>query len=147
MKVLLTREYLPTHTEGDLICYDEFMRPVFECKTGELVNDGNKKGVSCIPETGLVKPYKVVPHVSPTLGKCFKILDVPGRDEILIHKANYIGSNNPKTGHKDLKGCIAPGLSFGDITGDGIVELLDSKKAFDKLCELYPGGFDLYIVS
>ena len=53
----------------------------------------------------------------------------------------------PKTGHADLIGCIGVGSKIGDITGDGIPELLDSKNTLNKLLEIAPNGFVLEITQ
>lgn len=143
----ICRKYHPEQTQGEWTFCDDNGSILFECVSGELKWADNKKGLSCIKETQPGKPYKVIPWVSPSKGKCFKVLDVEGRGDILIHKANYLGSDNPKTKKSDLLGCIAPGYKFGDITDDGIPEILDSKKAFDKMCELFPEGFSLHITS
>lgn len=99
---------------------------VFTCFTLELPdlnNDGienNEKRQSCIPDG----EYPVVHHNSPKFGACFWVKDVPGRDAILIH---------PGT-HKDhTLGCILPGTEQKDITGDGLLDNVGSKKAMAEL--------------
>lgn len=62
----------------------------------------NQRGISCIPKG----TYKIVQHNSPKFGRCFHILDVPGRSEILIHAGNT---------HRDTSGCILVGLMFGTL--------------------------------
>lgn len=62
----------------------------------------NERMVSCIP----VGTYKVKRHVSPKFGACFRVEDVPGRSEILIHAGNT---------HVDTHGCILLGLMFGTL--------------------------------
>jgi len=56
----------------------------------------NVQNVSCIPE-GV---YQVKRYYSPTYRECFKIQDVPGRSNILIHAGNY---------HEDTQGCVLLG--------------------------------------
>jgi hypothetical protein len=50
--------------------------------------------------------YKVVPHQSPSKGACWKVLDVVGRADILIHSGNT---------EAQTLGCILIGLSAGTL--------------------------------
>ena len=43
------------------------------------------------------------------------VQDVPERDNVLIHVANYCGT--PPTYKSDLLGCIGLGLGFGQLLG------------------------------
>lgn len=101
--------------------------------TIELAWKDNAKKVSCIP-TGR---YNVIPRSSQKYRKHFHILDVPNRDYILIHPANY---------SRQLMGCIAVGLSHTDIDGDGLQDVTSSKRAMQVLLDTYPNGFTLIIV-
>lgn len=74
----------------------------------------NQHSISCIP-TGV---YQIAPHISPTKDKCWQIMNVPNRDDILIHVANWAS---------ELKGCIALGLSSGMM--DGEPAIMSSDKA------------------
>jgi len=65
-------------------------------KTLELAWNNNNNRISCIP-TGV---YKVIRRKSAKYGNHFHITNVPKRDFILIHNANY---------HYQLLGCIAVG--------------------------------------
>lgn len=67
-------------------------------KTLELPWKDNKRGVSCIPKGR----YLVERHHSPSKGKCFHVLGVEGRSEILIHLGNY---------PHDSLGCILVGIN------------------------------------
>jgi len=120
----LTRE--STSDEGTLgILRSEAL----EMSTGELPWRNNRVGLSCIPPGS----YVCTPHVSPRHGKCFWLKDVPGRTEILIHAANYMGST--AAGYRtDLLGCIAVGMGRGeDAKGQDMV--LKSRIAMNKLIE------------
>lgn len=78
----------------------------------------NERGASCIPDGS----YLVRRHVSPTFGPCWILLSnglyatdeeataKGGRSHILIHPANW---------PDQLRGCIAPGRSFGVIQREG----------------------------
>jgi Family of unknown function (DUF5675) len=56
----------------------------------------NQAGVSCIPEG----TYELTNRWSLKFGRHLQILNVPGREYILIHPANEA--------LRELKGCIAP---------------------------------------
>jgi len=112
MKLRLMR--VSEHNDATLgvLCLDG--RPMFvtlEDKWRE-----NEKMVSCIP-TGV---YRCVAHTSPKFGKCFKVLDVPNRSEILIHAGNT---------HKDTHGCILLGMMYGTI--GTATAILSSRAAVD----------------
>lgn len=109
----------------------------------ELPNKNNEKWVSCIP----ADLYEVIPWNSPTFGKCFKITKVKNRTDILIHKGNFAGSKNPKTGTEDTNGCQLPGFGIADFEKDGHVEVTSSNKCMNKLLETYPDGFYLDITE
>jgi hypothetical protein len=64
--------------------------------TIELPWKNNQAGVSCIPEG----KYDLVKRWSPKFGSHLQILNVPGRELILIHPAN--------DALLELRGCIAP---------------------------------------
>lgn len=64
--------------------------------TLELPWKENQRRVSCIPAGG----YQIKRHISPKFGEVFKVMDVEGRDEILIHAGNYLS---------DIQGCILIG--------------------------------------
>lgn len=140
MNATLKRTYTPTQTEGLFKLFDESGKLLFTCHSLELPNLQNQRKISCIPE-GV---YSVKKHTSPSKGLCFSLPNVPFRDNILIHKGNYVGSINPKTKTPDVKGCIILCDSYGDITNDGIKEALNSKKTMDKLLAI-ADNFNLHI--
>ena len=114
-------------TLGDAVYGD------FECKTLELPWLQNQENISCIP-TGIYKCRKIV---SQSLGECFEIIDVPNRTYVRGHKANYT---------RQIKGCVAFGMYHSDIDGDGVMDIAQSKKAFDQLMSLLPDSFFMEIV-
>lgn len=65
------------------------------CWALELPWNNNTRRRSCIP----AERYELLDHVSPKFGRCLLVSDVPGRDGILFHGANYTSQ---------LLGCIAP---------------------------------------
>lgn len=104
------------------------------CKTLELPYMSNQRGKSCIP-TG---EYTVVRRVSPKYGEHFHLVDVPGRQWILIHPANYVSQ---------LLGCIAVGKSHRDINGDGRKDLTSSVDTMKMLLQTLPkNSFKLEII-
>lgn len=102
--------------------------------TMELRWFNNMPQHSCIPEG----KYVVLPRTSPKYGKHFHIQDVPNRDLILVHAANF---------SSELKGCIGAAKAFGDINSDGIMDVTSSKAAMKILLDKFPKGFELLIIS
>jgi hypothetical protein len=97
-------------TLGDL-----FVDGKWECYSLERPWLNNEKQLSCIPPG----TYKIGLHDSPHFKRTLPhLLDVPSRDYILIHPANW---------PSELKGCIAP----GQVKGDDCV--YKSKTAFEAL--------------
>lgn len=143
MKAKICRRYYPEQTEGELQVWNEEGELVFECKTLELAWKENEKQVSCIPE-GI---YNVVPRTSPKYKEHLHVTEVPNRSLILFHHANFAGSKNPRTGHSDLRGCIAVGKDFVDINGDGIKDVTSSKATMKKLMAVAGNGFELEITQ
>jgi hypothetical protein len=120
-------------TLGSLIVLDENDANIYSCKTLERPYKDNQHIISCIPK-GTYTVCKTGPSHIPY--PHFAVQNVPNRDGICIHKANYVG---------ELEGCIAVGMSIADINGDGVLDLSDSHDAFDKLFALMPDQFQLII--
>lgn len=117
MRATLHRKYSDNATYGELTCGNVLVYTI------ELPWRDNKNSISCIPE-GV---YKVENRVSPSQGKCYRLIGVPNRSQILIHSANYT---------RELRGCIAPGLDQKDLDNDGIIDNVSSKLALEKLLKL-----------
>ena len=133
MKALLTRlQDDGKQTLGLLQCFSGITK-VFECKTMELPWKDNQRKISCIP----AGTYTVRKHNSPTHGKCFKIFDVPGRDDILIHKGNF---------NKNTLGCVLVGKDFIDINDDGTADITSSGATLEKMFMLLTDEFKLSIL-
>lgn len=117
---MLNRIYFPEGTQGvlewngTLICY-----------TIELPWLGNQRRISCIPEG----EYLLQKRFSPRFKWHFLLMDVPGRDLILIHPAN--------DAKLELLGCIAPVTAHTGI-GKGSA----SRKALEKLKALTKKAFE-----
>jgi hypothetical protein len=130
-----------SQTLSRLMAYEAFTPEQQAIWVLELPYRDNKRWVSCIKAGN----YDVIPHNSPTFGRCFKILDVPDRDDILMHVGNFAASSNPKTGSSDTQGCQLPGFDIRDLDGDGHVDVISSGDAMAALLEAYPEGFKLHI--
>jgi len=130
---LIRLKYMNDRTLGRL-CIFEGLNPIATFTTLEPPWRNNEKNVSCIP-TG---KYKVRPHVSPSQGKCFKILSVPGRSDILIHVLNF---------PTQTEGCVGIGYAFSDIDGDGKADITSSRKALNSMLKKVREEFILAIVD
>ena len=133
MEVFLKRESDDgTQTLGKLFINDINGVTLFSCKTLELPFKGNQKRISCIPKG----KYNVKRRYSLKYGNHFHILNVPNRDFILIHNANYWFR---------LLGCIAVGQAHIDLNKDGKKDVTNSKNTLLKLNEWLTNDFVLTI--
>jgi len=141
MNVVMSRLYSMHETQAALYVLDGIDK-LFQCVTLELPKiripyPVNSRNVDCIPE-GV---YPVQKIVSPTKGWCFLLYDVPNRSAVEIHKGNFA------TGIKvDTQGCILPGMYFDDLNEDSHIDVADSTEAMNKLLEILPKSFNLYII-
>lgn len=132
LKRLETQLKPDIETLGNFFMRDQAGKQIYKCCTLELPDKANVKRISCIPK-GI---YQVEKRTTESHGHHFHILDVPSRDWILIHSANYAS---------ELLGCVAPGLSHDDINKDGLMDVASSKAAMQDLNELLPDKFELTI--
>ncbi len=117
MELELLRTYFPKGTNGDIR-----KDGLALCHTIELPWKENKRWISCIPEGR----YELVKRYSQKFKWHLQVVDVEGRDLILMHPAN--------DALKELNGCIAP---VTVLTGPGKGN--SSRVVFDKLKALvYP---------
>ena len=91
MELELIRTYYPEGTNGKILYKGRLMT-----YTIELPWKNNHTGVSCIPEGR----YELAKRWSPKFGRHLQMMNVSGRELILIHPANEA--------LRELKGCIAP---------------------------------------
>ncbi len=101
--------------------------------TLELSWKDNEKGISCIKEG--VYDWKKSWSVKHKM-YVIRLLNVPGRDNIEIHIANFF---------HDLLGCIAVGIGLKDIDKDGEIDTTSSKIAFKALMDSTPDKGKIYI--
>jgi hypothetical protein len=133
MKLVIIRSNFDSQTLGNMLVLND-TDIVYQCKTLELPDINNTPRVSCIPEGR----YQVVKHVSPKHGACFWVKNVPNRNEILIHQANF---------KSQLQGCIAVGRAHTDINGDKLRDVTDSNNTMITLLKLLPSEFYLHIIN
>jgi hypothetical protein len=121
-------------TLGKLQVFNGSGTKVFECDTLELPWKGNARSISCIRAGS----YKVVGHNSQDHPDSFHLLDLPGRDAVLIHVGNYFS---------DSRGCILVGNGVADINKDGLKDITESKATLAKLKAMMPPSWVLTILD
>lgn len=95
------------------------------CATLELPWKENQHEISCIP-TGF---YNCTYELNPKKGPCFRLQNVSNRDGILIHAANEV---------HELKGCIAPGMTFEQSEFVGVGHSKDAIRELEKISDKGP---------
>lgn len=131
--LILERNKSTLHsTTGKLLLVDNKNNLILQLQTLERPWIFNERKVSCIP-TGT---YLVKPHISPKFGKCFKIQDVKGRSDILIHSGNVVA---------DTIGCVLVGLSSGSVDDSDTAMVYSSRKAMAVLLALIDKEIVLHI--
>lgn len=108
--------------------------PIFTCETLELPWKDNTRRISCI-QSGTYVGRKVGPTRIPY--PHIEIQNVSGRSGICIHAANFVSQ---------LLGCVAVGDGLADINKDGQLDVINSRKTFEKLMEILPDEFLINIV-
>jgi hypothetical protein len=132
---LKRQQYTPEGVSGFLMDGDKKL-----CCTWELPWLDNANGKSCIPAGA----YKVVRHRFETPGHTksgWRLLNVPGREGILIHRGNTV---------EDIEGCILVGANFGMLPGSKTKKIrpgvLSSKVTVDRLRKVLPVEFMLEVM-
>lgn len=130
MRITLLRAAQSEHGTFGVLVRDDLVPFAL---TLELPMRDNKKDVSCIPDG----TYRCEPFASPTKGKVFKLVGVPGRTNVELHSGNIMS---------DSLGCILVGEAFEPIKGqDGIAY---SRDAYAELLTLTNWqSFDLTIID
>lgn len=119
-------------TLGKFVVFDDWNCELAQGFIMELPYKDNQTNVSRIDEG----EYDCVKRNSQKYGDHFHILDVPGRDYILIHIGNY---------HTDTRGCLLPGEGLVDIDGDGLRDVTGSGSTMRMLNEIMDEQFKLII--
>lgn len=112
----------------------------FECKTGELPWRLNEVGKSCIPPGVYLCKMEYSPKHKREV---YHVKNVPGRSDVEIHSANYMGDT--EQGFKsELLGCVSLGMSVCDIEGQRGVS--QSKKAIASFeADMQKADFELTV--
>jgi hypothetical protein len=117
MELVLNRLYYKNGTNGQISYQGQLI-----CACIELPWRDNKRIISCIPEGR----YVLIKRFHAKYGEQLAIVNVPKREAILIHPANFA--------LRELQGCIAP---VTKCTGEGVGEY--SRIALERLQNLvYP---------
>jgi hypothetical protein len=104
----------------------------WSCLCLELADLNNQSNISRIPEG----KYNVNKRWSEKYKNHFIIEDVVGRKYILIHSGNT---------YKHTRGCILVGDELGDVNGDGISDVLNSRDTLKELFNMMPDTFIMII--
>ena len=108
--------------------------------TGELPWRNNDRGASCIPTGKYI--CKIIN--SPKHGKCYQVMDVPHRDMIEIHSANFMGDKSLGK-QSQLLGCIALGKET--MVSNGQKGIASSRVAINQFMDnLKDEDFELTIM-
>ena len=131
--LILERNKSTLHsTAGKLLLVDNKTNLIIQLQTLERPWIFNERKVSCIP-TGT---YLVKRHISPKFGECFKVQDVKGRSDILIHSGNVVN---------DTLGCILVGLTSASVDDSNTAMVYSSRKAMAVLLALIDKEIVLHI--
>lgn len=121
-------------TLGRVYVFDD-NKMIFECKSLELPYLDNKRRISCYPagtffcEMTMSNRFKKMMYL---------VKDVPNRDGIRWHSANYV---------EQLAGCTALGSEHKDLDLDGDMDVIHSGntiKAFEKILNYEPFKLGVY---
>ena len=128
--ILLRENFLPKLTLGTLYVVDvsrdgNRIKRLAEFESLELPWKENRRNFSCIP----AGTYIIKKRWSPKHRHHLHIKGVVGRTWILIHPGNKV---------KETRGCIFPGMRFGDLDSDGTIDILESRKALNEILQLIP---------
>ncbi len=91
MELELIRKYFDEGTNGEILYQERLLSYAIE-----LPWKNNQARVSCIPEGR----YELIKRWSPKFGRHLQVMNVSGREYILIHPANEA--------LRELKGSVAP---------------------------------------
>jgi hypothetical protein len=136
--VTITREKSEDYGTFGVLSIDDTVETFI---TLELPDKGNEPGKSCIP----AGKYTCVKNTSRKGG--FRLLDVPGRENILIHVGNFAG-DTMRGYQSDVEGCILVGMRRYELInrkGKKQPIVSDSRIAMSNLEALLTPPFTLII--
>lgn len=128
------RTYLDSETISDAYILGDDDNIQFKFHFVELPWKENQRWLSCIPE-GKYQCQKEGPTDTFPY-EHFSVLNVPNRDGIKIHIANFVSQ---------LAGCLAPGKDLVDMNNDRLPDVNYSSITLKKLVEILPDKFMLEI--
>lgn len=128
MELQLIRNYFPDGTNGRLM-----HRGTQVCETIELPWRSNKRLVSCIPEGR----YRLLRRLHYKNGEQLAVLNVPGREAILLHPGN--------AAFRDLQGCIAP-VTKCTAPGKGNYSRIALERVKELVYPVLTAGEDVYLL-
>jgi len=114
-------------TQGEMLFKNEIVAYTLEKPWRDNINY-----ISCIPEG----TYKCIKHSGDKFKNVWILLDVPGRDTVLLHNGNFI---------TDTVGCILVGENFGIFKG--LPTVTNSVPTLNKLRTILPKEFNLKITK
>lgn len=122
MKFLVIRHKMTDkETLGRMYIIDDTGKAAAILCTLELPWRDNQRQISCVPEG----EYEVSLSWSRKFNMNLYVLSgVPNRSGIMIHSGNHTSQ---------IEGCILVGLNFADINADGITDVIESRKALNKV--------------
>lgn len=120
-------------TLGHFLLYDG-IDLIFECKSLELPDKGNKNNISRIP----AGKYICELRWSEKFSWHFHVKDVNQRTWILIHIGNYF---------TQIRGCILLGENYYDINKDGHLDVTSSGKTLKRLLAVTKREFTITITD
>ena len=100
------------------------------CVTCEDPWNDNQHNISCIPRG----TYTVKKFYGRKYRDVWQVMNVPGRDAILIHNGNTI---------RDTEGCILVGAAFGML--EHLPSVTSSRDTLNRLRMILPDTFELTI--
>lgn len=130
---LLRLQQDDTQTLGRFYAFDGIYQ-VFSCVTLELPDRENQTSISRVP----AGKYTCKRRYSEKYGNHYILMDVEGREYILMHFGNY---------YTNTRGCILMGNDFADINKDGHIDVTSSKNTMKTLVNVMPEEFELTIID
>jgi len=129
----LRRPELKDRTLGHLLVFDGLIL-LDRFASLELLWKNNQHNISRYP----AGRYTLVPRSSQSKGNHLEIVGIPNRTLCLVHRGCF---------PVDTEGCTLVGLDFKDIDGDSVPDIVSSRVAMTKLCQLIQEPTDFIVVD